>query len=47
MAKVMAIQQGWVDAEGKPEEMEFEVCETFKRLRESVNEGSTAFFMWD
>lgn len=45
MAKVMADQKGWVDAEGKPEEIPFVVNETFVRLRESVNDGSSAYFV--
>ncbi|KAL7417100.1 hypothetical protein BDY24DRAFT_376684 [Mrakia frigida] len=47
MAKVMADQQGWVSAAGQVEEAEVEICETFKRLRESVNDGSSAYFMWE
>ncbi|CED82295.1 hypothetical protein [Phaffia rhodozyma] len=47
MAQVMADQQGWVDDEGRPEAMDFVVNGSFERLRQSVNDGSTAYFMWE
>ncbi|KAH9817094.1 hypothetical protein DFH28DRAFT_963035 [Melampsora americana] len=45
MASVMALQHGWLADGAKP--IEFVVNDTFKNLRDSVNDGSTAAFMWE
>ncbi|EGG00408.1 uncharacterized protein MELLADRAFT_67802 [Melampsora larici-populina 98AG31] len=45
MASVMALQRGWLEDGAKP--IEFVVNDTFKNLRDSVNDGSTAAFMWE
>ncbi|KZT52791.1 hypothetical protein CALCODRAFT_475494 [Calocera cornea HHB12733] len=47
MACVMALQQGWVGEDGKITPIEFKVCDDFKGLRDSVNDGSTSCFMWE
>ncbi|KAK4704234.1 hypothetical protein P7C70_g1983, partial [Phenoliferia sp. Uapishka_3] len=47
MASYMALTQGWVDAEGKVEPVQFEVLDTFKNLRDGVNSGQAAAFMWE
>ena len=48
MGWVLADQEGWGadNAEGKSH-FEFVVCDTFKRLREAVNEGRADAFMWE
>ncbi|SCV74749.1 BQ2448_7778 [Microbotryum intermedium] len=43
----MALQQGWVDADGQVEPIQFEVLDTFKNLRDGVNSGQAAAFMWE
>ncbi|SCZ97945.1 BZ3500_MvSof-1268-A1-R1_Chr3-3g06475 [Microbotryum saponariae] len=45
MASYMALQQGWVDADGKVEPLQFEVLDTFKNLRDGVNSGKAAAFV--
>ncbi|KAI5476839.1 NMT1/THI5-like domain containing protein [Pseudohyphozyma bogoriensis] len=47
MASYMALREGWVDSEGKVEKIEFEVLDTFKNLRDGVNDGRAAAFMWE
>jgi len=51
MASVMAMQQGWVDASGRPENIEFKVNDTFANLRDGVNQQTeqlaTGCFMWE
>jgi len=49
MASVMALQQEWFsDTENKViEKLDFQVNDTFKNLRDSVNEGTTSCFMWE
>ncbi|KAK0559879.1 hypothetical protein OC844_004121 [Tilletia horrida] len=51
MASVMAMQQGWVDASGRPEDINFKVNDTFVNLRDGVNQKTdklaTAAFMWE
>ncbi|SGY82267.1 BQ5605_C009g05556 [Microbotryum silenes-dioicae] len=47
MASYMALQQGWVDTDGKVEPIQFEVLDTFKNLRDGVNSGKAAAFMWE
>lgn len=47
MASYMALQQGWVDTKGKVEPINFEVLDTFKNLRDGVNDGRAAAFMWE
>ncbi|KAG0145749.1 hypothetical protein CROQUDRAFT_671553 [Cronartium quercuum f. sp. fusiforme G11] len=45
MGSVMALQHGWLA--NTPEPVEFVVKDSFKNLRDSVNDGSTAAFMWE
>lgn len=45
MASVMALQQGWTNSTDKT--LEFVVKDSFQNLRDSVNDGSTAAFMWE
>ncbi|KAI9618428.1 hypothetical protein H4Q26_012248 [Puccinia striiformis f. sp. tritici PST-130] len=45
MASVMALQQGWTNSTDSA--TEFVVKDSFKNLRDSVNDGSTAAFMWE
>lgn len=47
MASYMALQQGWVDESGKVEPIQFEVLGDFKGLRDGVNDGTAAAFMWE
>ncbi|KAK0549539.1 hypothetical protein OC845_003077 [Tilletia horrida] len=51
MASVMAMQQGWVDENGRPDNIDFKVNDTFKNLRDGVNqkteELATGAFMWE
>ncbi|GAA5870509.1 hypothetical protein JCM1840_004785 [Sporobolomyces johnsonii] len=47
MASVMGLNEGWVDQDGKVEPIEFEVLDTFKNLRDGVNDGRAAAFMWE
>ncbi|GAA5949469.1 hypothetical protein JCM21900_000230 [Sporobolomyces salmonicolor] len=47
MASVMGLNEGWVDKDGKVEPIEFEVLDTFKNLRDGVNDGRAAAFMWE
>jgi hypothetical protein len=47
MACVMALQEGWISADGKVEQPEFVVNGDFKGLRDSVNDGRTSAFMWE
>ncbi|EFP76320.2 uncharacterized protein PGTG_02761 [Puccinia graminis f. sp. tritici CRL 75-36-700-3] len=41
----MALQQGWANSPNSA--LEFVVKDSFKNLRDSVNDGSTAAFMWE
>ncbi|GAA5924954.1 hypothetical protein JCM1841_005378 [Sporobolomyces salmonicolor] len=45
MASVMGLNEGWVDEDGKVEPIEFEVLDTFKNLRDGVNDGRAAAFI--
>ena len=45
MASVMALQQGWTNSTDSA--LQFVVKDSFKNLRDSVNDGSTAAFMWE
>ncbi|GAA6062516.1 hypothetical protein JCM10212_001566 [Sporobolomyces blumeae] len=47
MANVMALNEGWVDEDGKVLPIDFEVLDTFKNLRDGVNGGRAAAFMWE
>ncbi|MBW0468096.1 hypothetical protein O181_007811 [Austropuccinia psidii MF-1] len=48
MAAVMALQQGWLSEHNRQDSaIEFVVNDSFKNLRDSVNDGSTAAFMWE
>ncbi|PWN50522.1 hypothetical protein IE53DRAFT_362301 [Violaceomyces palustris] len=50
MASVMALQNGWTDAEGKVKDIEFKVNDTFENLRKGVNQVAgleTSCFMWE
>ncbi|GAA5902387.1 substrate-binding domain-containing protein [Sporobolomyces salmoneus] len=47
MASVMALNEGWTDADGKVSPIDFEVLDTFKALRDGVNNGKAAAFMWE
>ncbi|GAA6010613.1 hypothetical protein JCM10207_007765 [Rhodosporidiobolus poonsookiae] len=47
MASYMGLREKWVDAEGKVEPIQFEVLDTFKNLRDGVNDGRAAAFMWE
>jgi len=47
MASVMALNQGWTDADGKVSPIDFEVLDNFKSLRDGVNGGKAAAFMWE
>ncbi|KAM0748336.1 periplasmic binding protein-like II [Meredithblackwellia eburnea MCA 4105] len=47
MASYMALTQGWTDANGQVEPIQFEVLDTFKNLRDGVNDGRAAAFMWE
>ncbi|GAA5882997.1 hypothetical protein JCM16303_006783 [Sporobolomyces ruberrimus] len=47
MASVMALNEGWTDSDGKVSPIDFEVLDTFKNLRDGVNSGKAAAFMWE
>ncbi|CAO3594841.1 unnamed protein product [Absidia cylindrospora] len=48
MAYVLADQQGWLNNNNKEEDpMAFSVLNNFKAMRDSVNDESTDFFMWE
>ncbi|CAH7673274.1 hypothetical protein PPACK8108_LOCUS8156 [Phakopsora pachyrhizi] len=47
MASVMALQQGWSNQQDQSQAIEFVVEDSFKNLRDSVNSGKTAAFMWE
>lgn len=50
MAYVLADQQGWLNKASKEENsspMSFSVLNNFKAMRDSVNDASTDFFMWE
>ncbi|KAI8340771.1 hypothetical protein BC941DRAFT_418140 [Chlamydoabsidia padenii] len=57
MAYVLADQQGWLnktteeeegnDDDNDEEPMSFKVLNNFKAMRDSCNDGSTDFFMWE
>ncbi|KAI8092891.1 uncharacterized protein BX664DRAFT_96626 [Halteromyces radiatus] len=51
MAYVLADQQGWLNnkktGEHSDAPMNFTVLNNFKAMRDSVNDGSTDFFMWE
>jgi len=47
MASVMALNEGWVDSDGKVSPIDFEVLDNFKNLRDGVNGGKAAAFMWE
>ncbi|GAA5973472.1 hypothetical protein JCM11641_006480 [Rhodosporidiobolus odoratus] len=47
MASYMGLREKWVDAEGKVEPIPFEILDTFKNLRDGVNDGRAAAFMWE
>ncbi|GAA5940137.1 hypothetical protein JCM3775_007274 [Rhodotorula graminis] len=47
MASFMALREGWTDKEGNVEPVQFEVLDTFKNLRDGVNDGRAAAFMWE
>ncbi|POY73133.1 hypothetical protein BMF94_3826 [Rhodotorula taiwanensis] len=47
MASYMALREGWTDPEGKVEPIQFEVLDSFKNLRDGVNDGRAAAFMWE
>jgi hypothetical protein len=47
MASVMALNEGWTDADGKVSPIDFEVLDNFKSLRDGVNGGKAAAFMWE
>lgn len=44
MASIMALQQGWTT---KDSQLGFVVNDSFQNLRDSVNQGTTAAFMWE
>ncbi|CEJ02529.1 hypothetical protein RMCBS344292_16530 [Rhizopus microsporus] len=45
MAYVLADQQGWLEKDKKP--FGFNVLNNFKAMRDSVNDGSSDYFMWE
>lgn len=47
MASVMAMQHGWTDDQGRVSDLSFKVNDSFKNLRDSVNDGSASAFMWE
>ncbi|GAA5881423.1 hypothetical protein JCM3774_004373 [Rhodotorula dairenensis] len=47
MASYMALREGWTDKDGKVEPIQFEVLDSFKNLRDGVNDGRAAAFMWE
>ncbi|GAA6003322.1 uncharacterized protein JCM10292_003853 [Rhodotorula paludigena] len=47
MASYMALREGWTDEDGNVEPIQFEVLDTFKNLRDGVNDGRAAAFMWE
>ena len=47
MASVMALNEGWVDSDEKVSPIDFEVLDNFKNLRDGVNGGKAAAFMWE
>ncbi|GAA6006709.1 hypothetical protein JCM11491_003152 [Sporobolomyces phaffii] len=47
MASVMALNEGWTDQDGKVSPIDFQVLDTFKNLRDGVNSGKAAAFMWE
>lgn len=47
MASYMALKEGWLDSNGKPEPIDFKVLDTFAELRNGTNDGRTAAFMWE
>ncbi|GAA5913456.1 hypothetical protein JCM6882_001965 [Rhodosporidiobolus microsporus] len=47
MASYMGLRENWLDSEGKVEPIQFEALDTFKNLRDGVNDGRAAAFMWE
>ncbi|KAH8922338.1 periplasmic binding protein-like II [Atractiella rhizophila] len=47
MVSYLALKEGWVDGSGKVEPIDFVVNDSFENLRRSVQEGTTAAFMWE
>ncbi|ORZ22334.1 hypothetical protein BCR42DRAFT_345107 [Absidia repens] len=47
MAYVLADQQGWLNNNKEEDPMTFSVLNNFKAMRDSVNDESTDFFMWE
>ncbi|BGP58372.1 hypothetical protein JCM8202_001873 [Rhodotorula sphaerocarpa] len=47
MASYMALREGWTDSAGQVEPIQFEVLDSFKNLRDGVNDGRAAAFMWE
>lgn len=51
MAYVLALREKWFEADGKTlAPLDFHIAakdETFKSLRDNVNDDTAAFFMWE
>ncbi|GAA5856923.1 hypothetical protein JCM8547_008467 [Rhodosporidiobolus lusitaniae] len=47
MASYMYLRENWVDEDGKVEPIQFEVLDSFKNLRDGVNDGRAAAFLWE
>lgn len=47
MSFVLAEERGWLQEATGKEPFEFVVCDTFKRLRDAVNEERAEAFMWE
>lgn len=48
MSFVLAEERAWLEENGEGKEpFEFVVCDTFKRLRDAVNEDRADAFMWE
>ncbi|GAA5832820.1 hypothetical protein JCM11251_005776 [Rhodosporidiobolus azoricus] len=47
MASYMGLRENWLDKDGKVEPIQFEILDNFKNLRDGVNDGRAAAFMWE
>ncbi|KAM0787303.1 hypothetical protein ACM66B_007079 [Microbotryomycetes sp. NB124-2] len=47
MASYMYLREKWLDSDGKVEPIQFEVLDSFQNLRDGVNDGRAAAFLWE
>ncbi|KAK4048628.1 RNA methyltransferase tRNA(m5U54)methyltransferase [Microbotryomycetes sp. JL201] len=47
MASYMYLREKWLDSDGSVEPIQFEVLDSFQNLRDGVNDGRAAAFLWE